>query len=673
MLKNLTASLLLFLLLFLHDKNLFAQELTKKADSLEKELLRLNTPATKAKLLNEYAYELLNFNPEKTETYAEEAKQIAQEKNLYLEVCNSYVNIGFANFIRGIYNRSLDNFISAYSLSEKNNFQKCRGDAQLGIGLVYLEQSNFPEAYKKFNEALKTYTKIRYQKGVGHAYNMIGLYYYRNNKFDDAEIFFDSTLKVSERVKDDALETSILQDIANLLSKKEEYNFAIQYHNEALTIANRLNSNYHKSLSYNGIGFCYFNQEKFTLAETAFNNAYKFAQASDLKPFLATATFGMMNIEEKKGNYKKAYELYEQYFKLKEFLSGKETSNKISEISYQFQSESKNKQIELLNKEKLIQKNQLARDKMERVFLILAVILIAVMILLILNRYRVKDAAHRELGLKNEEIASQRDEIESKNQLLELKNKDMTDSIQYALQIQKSLLPEVEEIKSFFNDAFCLYLPKDIVSGDFYWVSKKENKIYLAVGDCTGHGIPGAFMSILGISSLNEVLESNTNVPLSKIAEMLDATIVKSLKQKKDAIFTSDGMDLSLCCWDSETRVLEFCGLKRPLIYFKLGACREIKGGIFSVGGVDEEEKIFVTEQVKLSAGDTFYMFTDGYADQFGGTNRKKMMTKSLKNLLIEINSLPLSTQHKILQESFENWKMGTHQTDDVLIIGVKV
>jgi PAS domain S-box-containing protein len=263
--------------------------------------------------------------------------------------------------------------------------------------------------------------------------------------------------------------------------------------------------------------------------------------------------------------------------------------------------------------------------------------------------------------------------LEEKNSNLQQKNEDITDSIQYARKIQDAILPNVDAISKNLADAFVLYLPKDVVSGDFYWYYKNENKVFIAAVDCTGHGVPGALMSVVGNSILKDVIVKRGIENPSEILEALDND-VNNLFQKEDSYdVMSDGMDMALSVIDLETNILSFAGAMRPLWLVRDNKVIDIKGDRFPIGYFYGVEKSFSTVEIQLQKEDQIYMFSDGYADQFGGEKNKKFNRNKMKELMLSINSMTGEEQRKFLDYALRNWRQEIEQTDDVLVIGLRI
>ena len=271
-----------------------------------------------------------------------------------------------------------------------------------------------------------------------------------------------------------------------------------------------------------------------------------------------------------------------------------------------------------------------------------------------------------------EKVKERTTEVIHQKEIIEQKNKEITDSINYAKQIQSSILPLAKDIYELLPDSFGFYKPKDVVSGDFYWIGKQNGKVLVAAADCTGHGVPGAVMSMLGSNKLDHAVYDKGITRPSEILKMLNVGIKSTLKQNRtDSL--RDGMDIALMCIDYENKKIEFAGANRPLYHIRRGMLCEMPPTKSAIGGLTLDEQQFTHEEIEIDKGDCIYIFTDGYADQFGGEKGKKMMTKNFRELLITIHSKPMKEQEQILEESFYKWKGNFEQVDDILVIGIRI
>ncbi|MBI5539436.1 MAG: response regulator [Bacteroidia bacterium] len=290
--------------------------------------------------------------------------------------------------------------------------------------------------------------------------------------------------------------------------------------------------------------------------------------------------------------------------------------------------------------------------------------------------------SNKELDFKNKEekrvaeliiVNNQKAEVEKSKQVIEKRNKDITDSIRYAKRIQQAKLPKKEEIYSALSNCFVLFKPKDIVSGDFYFFYKNNLSLFIAAADCTGHGVPGAFMSMIGSEKLATAVSLSTDT--SEILKKLNKGIKESLRQSESYDSTRDGMDIALCSVDIKKRIVKFAGANRPLWIIRNGhyEIEEIKGTKKAIGGFTDDNQHFESHDLKLKKGDTFYITTDGYSDQFGGIRGRKLMTKKFKQILLEIQDMTMNEQEKHLNDFVEDWRAEEEQVDDILVIGVRL
>ena len=280
---------------------------------------------------------------------------------------------------------------------------------------------------------------------------------------------------------------------------------------------------------------------------------------------------------------------------------------------------------------------------------------------------KIKEYLETELAARTRLVLKQKDEIE-------MQNIEITDSINYAKRIQSSILPDIARLKETFKDAFILFHPRDIVSGDFYWYEKiSDEKFIIVCADSTGHGVPGAFMSMIGSTLLQDIISRKRITKPSQILTMLDKQIFSTLNQNVDVGVSNDGMDMVVCEINVKSNLVRFASAMRPVIIVMGGESYYIKGNRCSVGGESVIEKFFDDQEYYLTEGDTIYMFSDGLPDQFGGTDGKKMKIARMKRLIEEASSLPMGEQKQIISDFFFEWKGDYEQVDDILLMGIRL
>lgn len=275
---------------------------------------------------------------------------------------------------------------------------------------------------------------------------------------------------------------------------------------------------------------------------------------------------------------------------------------------------------------------------------------------------------------RTEEVVRQKEEIEVQNRKLEILYKHVTDSIRYAKRLQDAILPPPAVVNRLLPESFILFKPKDIVSGDFYWLNEKNGKIYVAAVDCTGHGVPGAFMSIVANNMLNQVLRLKETLSAGQILDQVNKLAAKTINQNVDDSAVRDGMDMTLCIIDPETNSLEMAGANNPLYLFRNGELKEFKADKVAIGYTEYGgPHNFTTTTIQLEKGDMIYLFSDGYADQFGGPKGKKFMVGQFRSFLTTIHSRSVEAQQKLLDETIEMWRGNLEQVDDVLVMGFRI
>ncbi|HET6990002.1 MAG TPA: SpoIIE family protein phosphatase, partial [Bacteroidia bacterium] len=274
---------------------------------------------------------------------------------------------------------------------------------------------------------------------------------------------------------------------------------------------------------------------------------------------------------------------------------------------------------------------------------------------------------------RTEEVVRQKEEIEIQNQKLEIVYKHITDSIRYAKRLQDAILPPLSFVNRLLPESFILFKPKDIVSGDFYWMYEKGNRVYVSAVDCTGHGVPGAFMSIVGNNMLNQIVKERPGLNAGEMLDELNILAGKTINQHSEEGAVRDGMDMTLCIFDPNTRIMDMAGANNSLYLFRDGEMKEYKADKIPIGYVEGNSRSFTNHNIQLEKGDTVYLFSDGYADQFGGPKGKKFMVGQFRTFLQQIHQLPLPEQMRTLDATIEQWRGNLEQVDDILVIGFRV
>ena len=413
------------------------------------------------------------------------------------------------------------------------------------------------------------------------------------------------------------------------------------------------------------IGNIYVKQKNYAEALVYANRGLQVAKEVGSLVYIQGCNELLTKIYENSGDKMKALAYYKAFIAVRDSLSNQENTKKVVRSEMNFDFEKKQEAIKAdQDKKDALQKEQAFKQQLILYFISAILLLVFGIAIFAYRSYLQKQRANKELDEKNHKI-------EGAYTIIEDKNREITDSINYAKRIQNAMLPSREEIKRALPQSFVFFKPKDIVSGDFYFFKNAGERLYIAAADCTGHGVPGAFMSLIGSEKLNDAGENNNDT--GEILKALNKGIKASLHQSGDGESTRDGMDIALCKITGTS--VQFSGANRPLWIIRKdkNEIEEVKATKKAIGGFTEEDAKFESSRVDLHKGDTFYIFSDGYADQFGGDDGKKLTTKRFRELVLSLQNKSMQEQEQELGVFIEAWKRDKEQLDDILVIGVRV
>jgi serine phosphatase RsbU (regulator of sigma subunit) len=462
------------------------------------------------------------------------------------------------------------------------------------------------------------------------------------------------------------------------------------------------------------LGILYEELKNYPKAIELLNKSFELSLEIGAKQQQVTASERLMLIYEKMGNTLQAYHFSKMYIAAKESTNNEEKTKAVAEMSARYETEKKQLQIDNLNKERDLQNEIIARKEIESrnqqiiivsfaVGFVFIAIFLFFLVRLILQKRRanaVLESQKTQIERQNyvlqqayEEITTQRDTVMNQKELIEVAHTQLTDSLQYALSIQSALLPTEKAFQRFAQSSFIFMLPRDVVSGDFVWTASVGSNHIFCVADCTGHGVPGAFMSVLGISALNEIVVHQHITEPALILEKLRNNVIEALKQNRSDVLHKDGLDIALCTFDENRQELLFSGARIPLwIVMENQNATELPDGTTKITnpennlvlvnfkpnampiGISPKMKPFTQNNLLLkNTNAILYLATDGFADQFGERERKKFQSKNLQQLLLKNAGLPLTEQNQLLRETFSEWRHHAEQIDDVTILGLKL
>lgn len=611
--------------------------------------------------------------------YYDKAAVLYKKLNLPSKLSKALNGKGLMYREKGVYKDALDNCLQALSLSEgvKDTVQIT---ASLnGIAIINQIQKDYDKAYEYYKKCEAIHLKTNNTNGLASTYNNMGLLFSEKKEPDRSHAYFLKALKFNEQNKNDRGIATACENIGlHYLSYELDPVKALEHFDRSIAIWRGMNDVNSVAITLDYKVNAYITQKKFKQALDTANLSLKLATQAGSTYSIKQAHEKLYMIYEEMKDIPNAYSHYKTFIKMRDEMDNDEQLREITEMQMTYEFDKKT-EIEKLKQEK---KDQAAEDEIKRQKTLLLIYLISLIFvvlcaILFFRSYRINKSA-------KEKIAFQ-------NLLLEEQNKNIVDSIKYAKHIQEAILPPVELINSLLIDHFVVYKPKDIVSGDFYWVEEKNGKTYLAVVDCTGHGVPGAFMSIVGRNGLSEAMSKLSDPTSAQILDFMNQYVNDTLNQTLENSSIRDGMDMSLCIIDKKKNTIQYSGANNPLWivrstqtlledaekinYFgddKRGI--EFKADKQPVGNfVDAVFSPFTSTNIKMLKGDMIYLFSDGFSDQFGGPKKKKFKRAQLKSLFYSVSGYSIKRQKQIIENSFEEWKGEIEQIDDVCILGVRI
>ena len=607
-------------------------------------------------------------NYEKSLDYGLKALKTAEEIGYKKGIANSYNNIGIVYFYQGNYQKALDNYLKSLLILEETADKKGIAYCSANIGVIYASQGNYEKALDNYFKALKINEELGNKHGIAVSYNNIGEIYVKKNNFEKSLENHFKALKLYEETGDKQGTASSYINIGNIYYEQGDYKRELANYLKSLNIYEKIGDKRAVGATSSNVGIAYIKLGKLENAFYYLNQSLIISKELGYKDGIKEAFNDLSELYEAKSDYKQAYSYHKLYSDIKDTLLNEQSSKQIAEMNTKYDSEKKDK--ELIKKDAEISKQQAETEKqnLQRNAFIIGFLLVLILAFFIFRGYRQKQNANKLLEEKN--IL-----IENQKQLVEEKNIKITDSINYAKRIQQAILPSQELIKYCFPDSFIFFRPKDIVSGDFYWFSEKGDKLIFAVADCTGHGVPGAFMSMIGNTLLNEIVNVKNILEPSKILNELNKGIVNLLNQSStDSTTQDDGMDITIIAIDKTMQEMEFAGANHFSYLFNNSQFKTLKGDVFSIGGMFGRADInFTSQKIKIEKGSTIYLFTDGFVDQFGGEKNTKYLSSRFETLLQSIEQTKMEHQKESLITAFDNWKADNKQLDDVLVMGIKI
>jgi serine phosphatase RsbU (regulator of sigma subunit) len=578
-----------------------------------------------------------------------------------------YNDIGAAFYNLGNYEKALENYFKSLKINEEIENMPMVATTLANVGGIYEEQEKNNSALEYYLKANAMATKIGAKQTIADTYRNVGGIYMKSKKFDSTLMVYEKAIAIYKEINDLRGMVVLYNKFGEAYSEQNQENNqmlftkAFEYYEKSLEINNReIEEIEEKIVSFLGIGSIYINTHKYSEAIPYLDKALKMAVEIESLDNIKKANDNLSQAFAGLGNFKKAYESHVLFKNWSDSLKNDENIELLTQTSMQYEFDKQQKELEFIQAQKNLEYEQKQkRDRLIRFFILTGLVIVSIFSIQMYRSFQRKKRDNVLLEKQKEEIEKQKEEI--------------TGSIRYAKRIQTAILPSNQWAKEHLPEHFILFRPRDIVSGDYYWMNKIGNKVILAAADCTGHGVPGAFMSMLGVSFLNEIVNKNNTIEPHLILNQLRNQVKLTLDQTGKEGEAKDGMDIAVCVVDFDTLELQYAGAYNPMYLFRNGEIIETKADKMPIGIYIREKESFTNNEHQLQKGDTFYIFSDGYADQFGGPKGGKLKSGPFKELLAGIQDKSMADQREILNTFIDDWIGEGDQIDDMIILGIRV
>ena len=567
----------------------------------------------------------------------------------------------------GNLSKSTEYYFQALTKFKETKIEAMISIAYSDIAVISYYNENYKQAAEYWEKSIELDEASGKKNTTANTLSNLGLAYIESGNIPKAETTLLKALSISTDNLDKAAEASVYTNLTKLEYTKKNYKKAIEYNNLA--------AQYYESIKkYDKLSNVYSNGaelartgREYKIALDYIDKAFDAMKLTEKTADLYPLYLNKAAIQYDLNDFKPAYDNLLIYISKKDSLVTSENQKNINELEKKYQLTERKKENTILNEQIKTQEINSSRMRITIGLISLILVILAITAFLVVKQNRIKNRINAELNEKNNIINIQKTVVEGQH-------RDITDSIKYAKRIQEAILPPLNLWKKILPNSFILHLPKDVLSGDFYWIEETENYTYIAAADCTGHGVPGALISIVNFNLLNKaVLEKNLVTP-SEILDAVNLWLTESLHQSFGESTVRDGMDITLIAIHKHSNEVLFAGANNSIYTISNGELTQIKGDKFPVGAfIEEKIQNFSLKKFTVNKGDSIYLFSDGFADQFGGIKGKKYKYLPFQQKLKSITIQAMNQQHQQLKDEFFNWKGNLEQVDDVLVIGIKI
>ncbi len=622
----------------------------RKVDSLNK---MVSQPKYKALVLkNKGSYNFKTGDYEKALRQNKKAINIYQKIDNKKRIASTFNNIGLIYEKRGEYEKALEYLLKSLEIQESRGDKEELAKNYLNIGLLHMRIGNYEKANSFYQKSKTLRQELNDKEGLALVYNNMAILYYQMEKYDNVRNYFERAYETYKELGNKRSQAMTLSNLGKIYFEIGKYDKALKTYNTCLETEKKLKDKDGMIGTYQMIAQVLKQRGEYNKALSKLRKGLELAREISSTSQIRDIYENYYTIYKAKNDYQQALEWHEKYLLLHDSIINKSKNKQINELQTKYETKKKEQKIELLNKEKKVQELKLKKQRYLNYFIGIIAGIILLFAIILYNQKRKIQAAHKKLSYQKKQI---------------------TDSITYASRIQNAILPTNEQTSSILKeDHFILFRPKEMVSGDFYFTDQKNGKKIIAAADCTGHGVPGAFMSLLGYSFLKEIIKSIQPLEPNLILDKLREYVISSLRQTHEIGTGKDGMDISLCIIDEEKQEIHFSGAYQIMLFLRNGNVYRYKGDKMPIGIHYNKQENFSKQVINYQKEDAIYLFSDGYPDQFGGEKNRKFRLKNLENLLVANYKESMTNQKRKLTQTFDNWKKGHEQLDDVVIIGIK-
>ncbi len=626
-------------------------------------------------------YQLMGAYDKALEYYSH-AMTINRELNEEQEVARTLTNLGSIYRLYGNYELAINQHLEALGIYEGLQNNEGIAWSALNIARLFKMMKNYPKGLEYVNQSLEIYQKIEKEQalstGVTLCLKEFAQIYYKMGNLNFAVVYGERVLERNRKTNNMLGVANSLSTLGKIYYDIENFEKSEQYFIKAKRVKDSLHDNTEIATILRYLGKIYLNRYETAKANDYLNHSLDFALNQNLKEEIKETYLDLSKLYENINQPNKALHYYKQYTALKDSLN----NQKINELALQYEFDKEQRKREFEEKQKDIrQEAKLQREKIFKWAFASGFMLMLILAFVIFKSYQRKKKTNMLLTKQRNEIAEQKDEIEAQRDFvtkqrdqIAQQNTIITDSIEYAKRIQSALFPQQKFLDKVLGEYFIYMKPKNIVSGDFYWVAEKGNKIVITVSDCTGHGVPGAFMSMLGIAFLNEIVNKSKNLKANKILDQLRENIIDSLHQEYGVKGSKDGMDMALCIIDRKTLEMQYAGAYNAVYIVRANVLKELKADKMPIGiHAIKVDKSFTNHEFQLAKNDMLYLFSDGYVDQFGGDRGVKFKQNAFKELILKVAPLAAKEQKAKIEFTMQKWQGDYSQLDDMMVMGIRV